>query len=90
MVTILYTEGNGFTRIARILSKIFNRKFCYQLIIKWIKKMHKILLFKKEPDKIYNECKILEMNELCTYVKKNLKMVKKQSKFGLPMCALKK
>ena len=46
--------------IARILSKIFNRKFCYQLIIKWIKKMHKI----------YNECKILEMNELCTYVKK--------------------
>ena len=44
----------------------------------------------KEPDKIYNECKILEMNELCTYVKKNLKMVKKQSKFGLPICALKK
>ena len=60
MVTILYTEGNGFPRIAIILSKIFNRKFCYQLIIKWIKKMHKI----------YNECKILEMNELCTYVKK--------------------
>ena len=56
--------------IAIILSKIFNRKFCYQLIIKWIKKMHKILLLNKEPDKIYNECKILEMNELCTYVKK--------------------
>ena len=52
--------------------------------------MHKILLLNKEPDKIYNECKILEMNELCTYVKKNLKMVKKQSKFGLPICALKK
>lgn len=46
--------------IAIILSKIFNRKFYYQLVVKWIKKMHKI----------YNECEILEMNELCTYVKK--------------------
>ena len=55
------------------------------------KKLLKLeIKFNKEPDKIYNECKILEMNELCTYVKKNLKMVKKQSKFGLPMCALKK
>ena len=35
---VLYLEGCGFRRIARIMSKIFGKLFHNQTIIKWVKK----------------------------------------------------
>jgi transposase-like protein len=35
---VLYLEGCGFRRIARILSAIFNKVFRWQTVVKWIKK----------------------------------------------------
>ncbi|MBQ2175455.1 MAG: hypothetical protein II453_10480, partial [Alphaproteobacteria bacterium] len=35
---VLYLERNGFKRIARIMSKIFNKNYRYQTIMNWIKK----------------------------------------------------
>ena len=37
MAFVLYTEGNGFRRIGRILSKIFNQKIYYQTVYKCLK-----------------------------------------------------
>ena len=34
----LYLESMGFRQIARVMSKIFGKKYVYQTIIKWIKK----------------------------------------------------
>ena len=71
----LYLEGNGFRRIARILSKYFSKKFCYQTIVKWVKKEWK----SKATSESNNDIEILEMDELFTYVKKN----KIESRYGL-------
>ncbi|MDR0753502.1 MAG: hypothetical protein LBE95_02450 [Holosporaceae bacterium] len=35
----LYLEGCGFRRIARLMSEIFKRRFLYQTIVKWIRKL---------------------------------------------------
>ena len=58
MAVTLYLEGCGFRRIARILSEMFEKHFCYQTVILWIKKEAK------------KEIQILEMDELYTYIKK--------------------
>jgi transposase-like protein len=36
MAFLLFKEGNNYRRIARILSKLFDRKIPYQTVIKWI------------------------------------------------------
>ena len=68
----LYLEGNGFRRIARILSKIFSKKFVYQTVIQWIKSfgysLGKQQLFYKQESK---NIEVLEMDELYTYIQKN-------------------
>ena len=34
----LYLEGVGFRQSARILSKMFNKDFCYRTIMQWVQK----------------------------------------------------
>ena len=64
----LYLEGCGFRRIARILSKMFEKHFCYQTVILWIKKAAKEL--EKQGKELKEEIPVLEMDELYTYIKK--------------------
>ena len=68
MALALYLEGCGFRRIARILSKMFEKNFCYQTIILWIKKEAKKIDSSNIEHK--KEIQILEMDELYTYIKK--------------------
>ena len=65
---LLYLEGTGFRRAARILSKMFNKNFCYRTIMQWVQKEGKKLEAQKQTLK--EEIKILEMDELYTYIKK--------------------
>jgi transposase-like protein len=63
----LYLEVCGFRRIARTMSEIFKRRFLYQTIVKWIKKLgNQIIELQRKTGKI----EVLEMDELYTYVKK--------------------
>ena len=64
----LYLEGVGFRPAARILSKLFNKNFCYRTIMQWVQKAGRELENQKEILK--EEIKILEMDELYTYIKK--------------------
>ena len=68
MAVTLYLEGCGFRRIARILSEMFEKHFCYQTVILWIKKEAKKIESSKVEAK--KEIQILEMDELYTYIKK--------------------
>ena len=65
---VLYTEGNGFRRIARILTAFYKKKFANNTILHWIRK------FGKETEgnllNIKQKIGILEMDELHTFVKK--------------------
>ena len=72
MAVNLYLEGCGFRRIARILSNMFEKHFCYQTVIQWIKKEAK----KQESAELETkeETQILEMDELYTYIKKSNKI----------------
>ena len=72
---ILYTEGNGFRRIARILSKIFNKKIYYQTVVKWLKSRHKSL---PEIEENSEEIEILELDELFTFFKKSQNITEEQ------------
>jgi transposase len=81
MAFILYTEGNGFRRIARILSKIFNQKIYYQTVYKWLLKRHSNL--KLEERKFDEGAEIMELDELYATFKKNLKEEENGSKYGL-------
>lgn len=69
MAISLYLEGCGFRRIARILSDMFEKHFCYQTVILWIKKEAKEI--EAAGIKAKKEIQILEMDELYTYIKKN-------------------
>lgn len=64
----LYLEGVGFRPAARILSKLFNKNFCYRTIVQWVQKAGRELEKRKET--LREEIKILEMDELYTYIKK--------------------
>jgi hypothetical protein len=65
----LYLEGYGFRRIARIMSEIFKKRFLYQTILKWIRKLGKqVMDLQRKCEKI----EVLEMNELYSYVKKRV------------------
>ena len=68
MAFILYTEGNGFRRIARILSKIYKKKIYYQTVYKWLQSRHSELQIVEKTDA---NIEILEADELFTYIKKN-------------------
>ena len=66
----MYLEGCGFRRIARIMSKIFNKNCRYQTIMNWIKKAGLRVL--KENSK-QEQMDVVEMDELYTYIKKKEK-----------------
>ena len=72
MAITLYLEGCGFRRIASILSEMFEKHFCYQTVILWIKKEAKKIESSNVDAK--NEIQILEMDELYTYIKKSNKI----------------
>ena len=56
----LYLEENGFRRIARIMSKIFNKNYRYQTIMNWIKNAGlKVLSEKTKQEKV----DVLEMSK---------------------------
>ena len=68
VAVILYLEGCGFRRIARILSEMFEKHFCYQTVILWIKKAAKEV--EKQGKELKEKIPVLEMDELYTYIKK--------------------
>lgn len=64
---VLYLEGCGFRRIARIMGKINGKFYRHQTIINWIKTAGiKALATTNKQEKI----EVLEMDELYTYVQK--------------------
>ena len=66
----LYLEGNGFRRIARIMTKTFEKEFRHQTIQYWIKKAG-IQVLKQAKERVTSaKMEVLEMDELYTYVKK--------------------
>lgn len=67
---ILFSEGNNYRTIARILSKVFRKKISYQLVIHWIR--NKVVQMPEntiENDK-KREIAVVEMDELYTFFKK--------------------
>ena len=73
----LYLEGCGFRKIARILSNMFEKHFCFQTVILWIKKEAKKV--EKIAEEKKDEIQILEMDDIYTYIKKN----RIKSEYGL-------
>jgi transposase-like protein len=65
---ILYENGNGFRRIADILSKIFGLKIYYQTVVKWLLKKYETLEIKNND--AGEICEVLELDELRTFIKK--------------------
>ena len=77
---ILYLEGNGIRRIARILNQIFTINVKWQTVAQWLQKAGKIVENEiKTMERQRKEIAILEMDELYTYIKKN----KIKSEYGL-------
>ena len=57
---VLYLEDCGFRKIARIMSKIFNKNYRYQTIMNWIKRAGlKVLSEKTKQEKV----EVLEVNK---------------------------
>jgi transposase-like protein len=69
---ILFSEGNNYRRIARILSKIFNKKISYQLIIHWIQKEVDKMPENISKNAISSDIEIVEMDELWSFFKKKV------------------
>ena len=67
---VLYLEGNGFRRIARILQQIFRVKIHDPLIIHWIKKIGIKIRNADSLASRHEKIPLLEMDELFTYIKK--------------------
>lgn len=76
---ILFSEGNNYRRIARILNKIYKIKISYQLIVHWIKNKVTELPENTEKNNISKEIAIVELDELYTFFKKN----RIKSEYGL-------
>ena len=64
----LYLEGNGFRRIARLLTDIFEKPFTHQIIQYWIKQKGRELA--AQENLLKKEAPIVEMDELYTNIKK--------------------
>ena len=56
---VMYLEGCGFRRIARIMSKIFNKNYRYQTIMNWIKRAGLKEMSEKKQEKV----EVLEVNK---------------------------
>jgi len=74
---VLYLEGNGFRRIARCLNAIFGLNISFQLVMKWINSAgnivkEEVLNRQNRDNKSKETLAVVEMDELFTYVKKNL------------------
>ena len=73
---VLYLEGNGFRGTARCLSKIFDLKISFQMVVHWVNLAGDIV--EKEVEIRGNEkaqkpketLPVVEMDELFTYIKK--------------------
>ena len=84
LAVILYLEGNGFRRIARILNKIFKHsKISFQIVHHWINSAgsfveKEVARRKQNSSSDKTELAVVEMDELYTYVKKNLVKISKQ------------
>jgi transposase-like protein len=76
---MLYLEGCGFRSTARILRKIFSIKINFQHVIYWVKKMGKIVENRAEERHESKDIKILELDELYTFIKKK----QTKSEYGL-------
>jgi transposase-like protein len=76
---ILFSEGNNYRRTARILSRIFNKKISYQLVLQWIQKKVDEMPENINQNVVSRDIEIVEMDELFTFFKK--KLVK--SEYGL-------
>ena len=73
-----YLNGMSMRGIQKVLSTIFNKKIHFRNIEHWIKNADKIL--KEDIEERQNNIKsknikILEMDELYTYIKKNPKII---------------
>ena len=55
----MYLEDCGFRRIARIMSKIFNKNYRYQTIMNWIKRAGLKEMSEKKQEKV----EVWEMNK---------------------------
>jgi len=87
MAFILLSEGNNFRGIARILSKIFDRKISYQLVIHWVQNKLNELPEETPQNAEKSNIEIVEMDELFTYFKKNLKTSANMPEYGLLLTA---
>jgi len=80
---VLYLEGNGFRSIARSLSTIFASKISFQIVAHWIKIAGEIVqkevaIRQSEKSSTSKETlPVVEMDELYTYIKKNLAKTEK-------------
>ena len=81
---ILYENGNGFRRIAEILSKVFGKKIYYQTVVKWLKKFHSDIK-QNQATEPKEYCDIVELDELFTYLKKSQEKIKKQENMINPI-----
>ena len=80
---VLYLEGNGFRAIARSLSKIFKSKISFQIVSHWINSagtivQNEVVKRQQEASTTRKDLAVVEMDELYTYIKKNLAKISKQ------------
>lgn len=82
---VLYLEGNGIRGIARSLSKIFKTKISFQIVSHWINSAGNLVKNEvaKRQEEILTKRKelaVVELDELYTYIKKNLvKTIRQES-----------
>ena len=76
---LLLSEGNNYRRIARILSKIFDKKISYQLVIYWVKNKVAQLPQETSKNETSRQIEIVEMDVLYTFFKKE----KNDAEYGL-------
>ncbi len=82
LALVLYLEGNGFRRIARILNQVFKHsKISFQLVNHWINSSGKFVeqeVIRRRKEELLlkptkqEELAVVELDELYTYIKKNL------------------
>ena len=91
-----YLNGTSMRGIQKTLSIIYNKKIHIQNIVHWIKNADKILkeeIEERQKEVKSKEIKILEMDELFTYIKKNPKILMEKNivikEYGLLLIGIK-
>lgn len=91
-----YLNGTSMRGIQKTLSMIYNKKIHIQNIVHWIKNADKILkeeIEERQKEVKSKEIKILEMDELFTYIKKNPKILMEKNivikEYGLLLIGMK-